>query len=210
MGVEHHRGAAPGVEALDRRAELLLDDVLHGGVEGEVEVGTRPRLDGGQARRQQRPPMGVAQHGAPAGAAGDDAVVVRLEAGEADVVGADEAEHLRRQLAHRVVALALAQEVDAGQVQRPHGVGQRLVELARHKDEVALRAQPALEIDGVSGAAWRAASPGLGARSPAGGGHESTSTDTASTRRASVDGAARRLEVEHPQCCCAAFLAKCS
>ena len=68
----------------------------------------------------ERAAAGIALDEHRAGAAEDQRVVGGLDTGQADVVHADIAEHVRRQIRVRVGALALLDETDARQVERRH------------------------------------------------------------------------------------------
>ncbi len=132
-----------------RRRQLPLDDVLDGGIDGQIEILAglgigRREVGGGHGA-----PPGIAQHGADSRLAGDLLVVEQLEPGQSLVVGADIAQDLGGQLAHRVVALALREEVDPAEVELAHRRGDRGIELARHPDELPVAGQLAEQVAAV-------------------------------------------------------------
>ena len=91
----------------------MLQILVDGQLEGRAR-GRRP-LD---AAERAAACIALDEHGA--GAAEDQRVVGALDTSQADVVHADVAEHVRRQIRVRVGALALFDESDARQFQRRH------------------------------------------------------------------------------------------
>ena len=81
--------------ACDAGAQLALGDVLQVLVDRQLERRARRRRPLDAAERLP-PRVGLDEHRA--GAAADERVVGRLDAAQADVVDADVAEHVRRQI----------------------------------------------------------------------------------------------------------------
>ena len=115
LRVHDDRGAAVGALLFDASAQLALDDVLQLLVDGQLERAAAGRR---ALETAEDAAAGVGLDEERALAAADDLVVGRFEAAEADVVEADVAEQVRRQLLVRIEAAALLHEADAFEVER--------------------------------------------------------------------------------------------
>ena len=110
LGVHHDRGRALGGVALGDVGDRLLGLVLDRGVDRQLHV----VADGRRLQHVEadRVAAGVVDDLLLAVLAAEGLVLGLLEPGQALVLGADGADHLRRQLALRVEALAVGERVD--------------------------------------------------------------------------------------------------
>ncbi len=115
VGIHDDRRPARRTSPLDAVAQLTLGDVLQKLVDGQLERRARGRWPLDAAERAAAR-VALDQHRA--GPAEDQPVVRRLDAGQANVVDANVAEHVRGQIGIRVGALALLDESNARQLER--------------------------------------------------------------------------------------------
>ncbi len=202
--IEEHRAAALGAQLLDRRRAARARAMCCSAA-SSVRWRSLARLGVGerQVGREHRAAARVAQHRAPPGLAGDDLVERRLEAGQTVVVGADVAEHRRRQLAQRVVALALGQEVDAraarGRAPRRPAADRACAPPRRTRGRCASCAR---ELGARRRRSTRASAARRARRVVDLARHRERRVDLDRDRELAaarvVDGAARRIELDHP------------
>ena len=129
LGGQDDDAAGTGARRLDRLAKSALGEVLNRRVDRQMEVRSRFRLAQGTGNHDQSL-LPIAEDMPSDRFARDLPVVAVLQAGEA-AVRADEAKHVSHQGAHRVLALALAEKVEAGERRQVDPVGHFAVQLAR-------------------------------------------------------------------------------
>ena len=142
-GIDHHHRPADGTVLVDGSTELAFGDELQPGVDGEFE---RHAGSGRLAQtRGEHVLLRILLHDERARRAGHELVVGQLEAADARVLGVHEPEQRRRQLAIRIVATALVQEADAGQLHRRNALRLCRRRTLADIDEVLLALQALLD-----------------------------------------------------------------
>ncbi len=132
-GVHDDDGAAAGLVILDRGVQLPFGQLLHVAVNGKDDVGARLGRHLLLPGDRDRVAPAIALVDQSAGGAAQLAVVVRLQAGQTDVIPPGEAQQGRRHIPLGVDAAAGAHEADAGQAQVLYGDAGLVVQVAGHR-----------------------------------------------------------------------------
>ncbi len=154
LHVDHDRDTALGARVADALHQCLLGVPLQRLVDGEHQVVAALRRVHLALATGDLVALRVALHLRLARGAGHRRVEAVLESTETGVVGADEAEHRRREIARRVEALRLRGVGEAVEAELLHLLHRGVVDLAGHVGERAVRDRR----DGPSSACWPAAS----------------------------------------------------